>query len=203
MMKYLKNILLCAAAMIAAASLHAQIAPGEKAADFTLPDTDGEMRSLSDYEGQWVVLEWINHGCPFVVKHYATSNMQKLQESYRDKGVIWLSICSSAPGTQGHMSAEDAAAKTASLKAKPTAYLLDEKGEAGRAYGAKTTPEMYVINPHGQVVYHGAIDDNRSASHDSVATAKNYVSAALDQAMSGEPVATKQTRPYGCSVKYK
>lgn len=200
-MKTFRNLAIIASLAVAS-TLCAAVNPGDEAPAFSLPDANGQTRSLSDFEGQYVVLEWVNHGCPFVVKHYKSGNMQKLQEEFRAKGVKWVSICSSAPGKQGHMSGPDAAAATKKAGATPDAYLLDEDGKVGKLYGAKTTPEMFVIDPKGKVVYHGAIDSIKSTNPDDIAKADNYVSAALKQSMSGEPVVTKSTRPYGCSVKY-
>lgn len=173
-----------------------------KAPDFAVVDSHGETHHLSDYAGKFVVLEWINHECPFVRKHYESGNMQKLQETYTGKGVVWLSICSSAPGKQGNMSAEEWNQATAEKNAKPTAVLLDEDGTAGHAYGAKTTPHMFVINPAGELIYQGAIDDTPSADKADAATAHNYVTAALEEAMAGQAVTTAFTKSYGCSVKY-
>jgi hypothetical protein len=158
--------------------------------------------SLSDFKGKVVVLEWVNHGCPFVVKHYGSGNMQKLQADATAKGVAWLSICSSAPGKQGHMSAADANKSCAEKQSAATAYLLDESGEVGKKYGAKRTPEMYVVNPEGILVYHGAIDDKPSTDPGDIAGSKNFVAAALEETLAGKPVSTPQTEAYGCSVKY-
>lgn len=175
---------------------------GRTAPDFTLPNLDGEPVSLSDSRGQFVVLEWTNYDCPFVVKHYSTGNMQRLQNKYMEQGVAWLTICSSAPGKQGYFEPERWKELAADRNSTPTAILLDPAGDVGRAYRARTTPEMFVIDPEGVLLYMGAIDDNPSSRPEDVETAKNYVEAALDAAMAGEPVETAVTRPYGCSVKY-
>jgi peroxiredoxin len=175
---------------------------GKPAPGFTLTDCAGNEHSLSDFAGKVVVLEWVNHGCPFVVKHYASGNMQKLQADAADKGVVWLSICSSAPGKQGHMSAADANAKCDEVGSKAAAYLLDEDGTVGQLYGARTTPEMCVINKEGILVYHGAIDDKPSTDQADIAGATNYVTAAIAEVLEGKPVTTASTKPYGCSVKY-
>jgi len=175
---------------------------GKPAPGFTLTDCSGKEHSLSDFAGKVVVLEWINHGCPFVVKHYASGNMQKLQADAADKGVVWLSICSSAPGKQGHMSAADAMAKCGEVGSKAAAYLLDEDGTVGKLYGARTTPEMCVIDKEGILVYHGAIDDKPSTDQADIAGATNYVTAAIAEVLEGKPVTTASTKPYGCSVKY-
>ncbi len=178
-------------------------AVGSAAPDFSLPDTRGDTHSLSEYKGKYVVLEWFNPECPFVKKHYGTGNMQNLQKEYTDKGVVWLTIDSNAPGTQGNLTAEEAAKIAASWKTHETALLLDPQGKAGQAYGAKNTPNMVVINPEGKIIYHGAIDSKATPNPADIPSSKNYVKAALDESLSGKPVTTSQTKPYGCSVKYK
>lgn len=175
---------------------------GSAAPAFTLTDTHGKQHSLSDFGGKYVVLEWLNFECPFVKKHYNSGNMQSLQKKYTGKGVVWLSIVSSKPGNQGYFPAEEMNKLGAEKKAAPTAVLMDREGTVGRAYGARTTPQMVVIDPKGNVIYSGAIDDIRSTEVEDVAKAKNYVSAALDEAMSGKDVTVKTSQPYGCSVKY-
>ncbi|MBX9879146.1 MAG: thioredoxin family protein [Candidatus Obscuribacterales bacterium] len=176
---------------------------GKKAPDFTLPNTQGKNESLSDYAGKFVVLEWVNFGCPFVKKHYESSNMQKLQDAYTKKGVIWLSICSSADGRQGNMPASDINKAIKEKNAHPTSYLIDKDGKVGKMYGAKATPHMYVIDTKGTLVYKGAIDDKASVDQEDISGAKNYVKAALDEAMAGRKVSTASTKAYGCSVKYQ
>ncbi len=180
----------------------AEVKTGEKAPDFTLTAADGDTHSLSDFEGKYVVLEWINHGCPFVKKHYNSDNMQSLQKKYTDKGVVWLSICSSAEGKQGYHTPEEWQDVNEEKESAATALLLDEDGDVGRAYGAKTTPHMYVIDPEGTLIYQGAIDSIPSADPDDADKADNYVAMALDAAMNDQPVEPDTTRPYGCSVKY-
>ena len=175
---------------------------GEKAPDFTLTDVLGNEHTLSDFEGQYVVLEWINHGCPFVVKFYDAGEMQRLQEKYTEQGVVWLAICSSKPGSQGYYTPEDAARVSEEKGANHTAYLYDAPGDVGRLYGAQVTPHMYVIDPDGILIYQGAIDSIRSANQADIERAENYVVSALTQSMAGEEVATPVTRAYGCSVKY-
>ncbi|NJK91672.1 MAG: thioredoxin family protein [Blastochloris sp.] len=175
---------------------------GKPAPDFKLTDTNGKSHNLSDFKGKTVVLEWINHGCPFVVKHYASGNMQKLQKTYTAKDVVWLSICSSAEGKQGYMKPEEWNKTTAEKGAAPTAVLLDADGKVGQLYGAKTTPEIFIINPEGVLVYEGAIDSIKSTDQADVAKAENYVSKALEELMAGKPISTASTPPYGCSVKY-
>lgn len=175
---------------------------GKSAPAFSLKDTSGRTRSLSQFKGRYVVIEWLNHDCPFVKAQYASGNMQKLQRSARGKGAVWLSVASSATGKQGNYSAAQANGLTRSKKAMPSAVLLDASGKVGRLYGAKTTPHMFVINPQGKVIYNGAIDNNPTTDKATVASAKNYVMAALTQAKSGKKVSTAATQPYGCSVKY-
>lgn len=181
----------------------AQIENGKPAPDFTLADSSGNQVSLPQFKGKFVVLEWLNYDCPFVMKHYNSGNMQNLQKTWTGKGVTWLSIISSAPEQQGYYEAADVNRLNAQKKASPTAILLDPAGTAGKLYGAQTTPHMFVIDPQGVLVYQGAIDDIRSTNPDDVAKAKNYVSAALDEAMAGKPVSTPSTKSYGCSVKYQ
>ncbi len=177
--------------------------PGSPAPAFTLPDAAGKSHSLSDFKGKYVVLEWVNFGCPFVRKHYDSGNMQGLQKEYTGRGVVWLSVCSSAPGKQGHFEGKELTERITAEKSAATAYLVDREGTVGQAYGAKSTPHMYVINPEGKLIYAGGIDDKPSTDRDDVTTAVNYVREALDAALSGKPVTTATTRPYGCSVKYK
>ena len=185
-------------------SLHAADSPavGSAAPDFSVIDTSGKARSLSEFKGKHVVLEWFNPECPFVKKHYGGGNMQKLQETYTAKGVVWLSVDSSAPGAEGNLTADAATKIGTSWKTHPTAVLLDGDGKVGRAYGAKNTPHMFVINPEGKIIYEGAIDSNATPNPADIATATNYVKEALDQSLAGKPVSIPTTRPYGCSVKY-
>jgi peroxiredoxin len=175
---------------------------GQPAPDFTLTDSNGNAHSLAGLKGKTVVLEWWNHECPFVGKHYASGNMQKLQKEWTAKGVVWLTVSSSAPGKQGYV---DAAKANAVMKEKggaPTSVLLDHDGKVGRAYGAKTTPHMFVIDAKGTVVYAGGIDDKPSTDQADVATAKNFVSAALAEVTAGKRVTMAISQPYGCGVKY-
>src|SRR5438477_12289191 len=175
---------------------------GQPAPDFTEEDTSGASQALSAYKGKFVVLEWVNFECPFVGKHYRSGHMQKLQKEYTARGVVWLSVNSSAPGTQGHYTSDKVDALIKEKGAAPTAYLLDTGGTLGRAYGAKTTPHMFVIDPRGTLIYAGGIDDTPSTDTADIATAKNYVQAALDEALAGKPVSTPSSQSYGCSVKY-
>lgn len=176
---------------------------GKPAPAFTVKDMHGKERSLGEFKGKYVVLEWHNQSCPFVKKHYDTGNMQTLQKELTGKGAVWLSVISSAPGKQGYVTAEEEAKYLAEKQASPTAVLFDPEGTVGKAYGAKTTPHMYVIDAEGVLVYAGAIDDNPSSDAADVATAKNYVRAAYEEASAGKPVTTASTAPYGCGVKYK
>jgi len=175
---------------------------GEAAPGFTLKDSNGNEHSLSDFADKYVVLEWINYDCPFVKKHYDSGNMQMLQEKYTGKDVVWLTICSSVPGKQGNFEPEEINKRSSDHNAKFTAYLIDDTGEVGKAYGAKTTPHMYIISPSGVLEYAGGIDDIPSADQEDIAKATNYVSKALDELMEGKEVEVKTSKPYGCSVKY-
>ncbi|PYL59543.1 MAG: thioredoxin family protein [Verrucomicrobia bacterium] len=176
---------------------------GSAAPDFSLTDAKGKTHSLSQYKGKYVVLEWFNPQCPFVKKHYGGGNMQNLQKEFTDKGVVWLTIDSNAPGTEGSITPEQAQKVSASWKTHQTALLLDPEGKAGRAYGAKNTPNMVIISPEGKIAYEGAIDSKASPNPADIPSSTNYVKAALDQSLAGKPITTPQTKPYGCSVKYK
>lgn len=175
---------------------------GEKAPEFELVDTNGKSHKLSSFAGKTVVLEWFNKGCPYVQKHYESQNMQALQKKYTDKGVVWLTVISSAPGKQGFEDNQQANKTRADWKIASTATLLDPKGEVGKVYAAKTTPHMYIVDAKGTLVYNGAIDSISSSKKDDVAKAENYVAGALDLLAAGQPVKTATTKPYGCSVKY-
>lgn len=188
--------------LLLSSQLHAAAKIDEAAPDFTLTDSRGQTVSLSDYKGKPVVLEWTNHECPFVRKHYESGNMQKLQRDYTGKGAIWLSIISSAPGKQGHVSGDQAEELTKSRAAAPTAVLLDPTGKVGQSYGAKTTPHMYIIDKEGILRYAGGIDSIKSTDQADIKTAKNYVAQSLDELLAGKPVSEPATAPYGCGVKY-
>jgi peroxiredoxin len=175
---------------------------GEPAPAFSALATTGKTVALADQRGKLVVLEWTNHDCPYVRKHYDTANMQGLQKEATGRGVVWLTIISSSPGTQGHVTAAQADDLTTSRKASPTAVLLDPTGAVGRMYGATNTPHMYVIDKAGVLAYAGAIDDRPTTRRTDVAGASNYVRAALDAVAAGQPVKTPVTRAYGCTVKY-
>ena len=175
---------------------------GAPAPAFTAIDSRGQTETLAQYRGKYVVLEWHNQGCPFTKKHYVSGNMQALQKEWTAKGVVWFTVISSAPGAQGYVTPSQENAYLDQVHAAPTAVLLDPEAKLARLYNARTTPQMIVIDPAGNVIYDGAIDDRPTPDPGDVRGAKNYVSDALTEAMAGKPVATPFTRPYGCSVKY-
>lgn len=195
-----RRLIVASAPLVVLAPSLALAAP---APAFTAIDVDGKSRSLAEFKGKTVVLEWVNEGCPYVKKHYS-GNMQGLQQAATADGVVWLSVASSAPGKQGYFP-DGGAAKTwmKARGAKPTTLLLDPDGVVATAYKAKTTPHMYVIDPAGQLVYQGAIDDKPSSKVEDIASAKNYVAAALADLKAGRKVAVAASQPYGCAVKYK
>ena len=201
-----RHLMLAAAAVLASAGCAAAQTAGpvigQPAPAFSAPDADGRTRSLSQYRGKTVVLEWTNHDCPYVKKHYSGA-MQALQRDATRDGVVWLSIISSAPGEQGHVTGAQAKQLTASRGASPTAVLLDPSGAVGRLYGAKTTPHMFVINPQGRLVYAGGIDDVPTNKVEDLPRAKQLVRLALADLKAKRPVAIASSRPYGCAVKYK
>jgi peroxiredoxin len=180
----------------------AQTRIGAPAPAFSLLDSNGKTVSLADFKGKTVVLEWSNHDCPYVRKHYGSNNMQTLQKKWTTQGVVWLTLISSAPGTEGYVSAEEANKLTVERGAAPSDVLFDPKGDVGRSYGAQTTPHMYVIKGDGTLVYMGGIDDKPTTRLSDVKTAKNFVDAALSEVAQGKPVSVTTSRPYGCSVKY-
>jgi len=184
------------------ADTKAEVKVGQPAPEFTAVDSTGKSHNLSDFKGKIVVLEWTNHECPFVRKHYESENMQKIQKMATDKGVVWLSVVSSAPGSEGHVDGAKADSLTKERNAAPTAVLLDPDGKLGRLYGARTTPHMFVIAEDGTLAYMGAIDSIPSADKADIAKAENYVTQALEQLMKGEAVTNATTQPYGCTVKY-
>lgn len=188
--------LLCLAASLLALDV------GSPAPTFSLTAADGSQVALADHTGGYVVLEWINFDCPFVAKHYGSGNLPALQQRYRDQGVTWLSICSSAPGKQGHFSGDALTQRIQQEGWAGDAYLLDPEGTVGQGYGAKTTPQIFIIDPQGVLIYQGGIDSIRSADQADIAKATPYVSESLDAAMAGQPVPNPSTKPYGCSVKY-
>lgn len=179
----------------------AQNSSPKAAPDFTLSDNNGKKYTLSQLKGKVVILEWINFGCPFVKKHYKSKNMQALQKKYMEKGVIWLSICSSAPGKQGHFTNKEVALKLKEKDFNGKAYLIDSDGEVGKKYGAKVTPHMFIINKEGYIVYDGAIDSIPSTKVADINEAKNYIDAVFSSEKGMKQF--KQNKPYGCSVKYK
>lgn len=203
-MKSITRFLIVAAACLAAfpALMHAAAEVGRAAPDFTLTDITGQRHSLSEFKGKTVVLEWVNPECPFVMKHYESGNMPKLQKAATADGVIWLSINSAAPGQEGDYDAAQAEGWQKNLKAAPTAYFRDQDGKVGHLYDARTTPHMYVIDGSGTLVYAGGIDSIRSSRVEDIAKATNYVTAALADLKAGRPVRTAHSQPYGCSVKY-
>lgn len=175
---------------------------GQAAPEFKAVDTNGKEHALSQYRGKWVVLEWLNHECPYVRKHYDNKAMQALQKKYTDKGIVWLSVVSSAPGNQGHFPNEKANALTKEKGASPNAVLVDASGTVGRMYDARTTPHMFVINPQGTLLYMGGIDDKPTTRAADLKGARPHVDIALQEAMAGKPVSVPTTQPYGCNVKY-
>jgi hypothetical protein len=189
-------------ALALAASAAFAIPPGSLAPDFHGTDSTGKTQTLAQYRGKYVVLEWANKGCPFEQKMYKSGTMEKLQQQWTAKGVVWLSVISSAPGQQGYVTAPEENDYLRTMHAAPTAAILDPRGTIGHLYDAKTTPHMFVIDPTGKVIYQGAIDDQPSPDPDTLARARNYLNEALEAAMAGKPVPTTVTRPYGCSVKY-
>lgn len=199
----MKRTLFGAAACLAAMGLlgfapHNDVTP---APAFSLENAGGKKVSLSDFSGKWVVLEWWNHECPVVVRHYNAGHIQKLQGLVADEGGVWLSICSSAPGKQGHVTGKAASDVMKANKGVPHSVLLDPTGEVGKKYAAKTTPHMFIISPKGEIVYDGAIDSNRTGNQ-SPAEVVPYFWNAFVNALEGKPIENAKNRPYGCSVKY-
>jgi hypothetical protein len=177
--------------------------PGSPAPDFKGTDSTGVQHTLSQYRGKFVVLEWANQGCPYDGKHYLSGNMEALQRQWTGKGVVWLSIISSAQGQQGYVTPAEENSYLKTMHAAPTAAILDPSGTVARLYEAKTTPHIFVIDPTGKLVYQGAIDDKPTTDQADLKGARNYLNEALTAAMAGKPVPTEVTRPYGCSVKYR
>lgn len=191
---------LLVAAIALPASASAKV--GATAPEFAVKDMHGKSHKLSDFSGKYVVLEWLNYGCPFVGKQYGSGNMQSLQKEWTAKNVVWLSVISSAPGEQGHSAGGKAISDYKSKGSGATTVLLDENGVVGKAYGAATTPHMFIVDPKGKLIYNGAIDDKPTTDQADIKTARNYVSAALADAMAGKAVGTPTSQPYGCNVKY-
>lgn len=198
----IKQTLFALALITMPLTAQAAVEIGKPAPAFTAQDTNGNEISLSDYKGKNVVLEWTNHECPYVIKHYDSGNMQETQKKAIEDGAVWLTIVSSAKGKQGNTTPEEANAILADQNSHPTAKILDPSGEIGKLYDAKTTPHIFVINAEGDVVYAGAIDNNPSPRPETIAGAENYVLAALNHLADGTPIEPSQTAPYGCSVKY-
>jgi peroxiredoxin len=208
-MKHSRSLLAFTAAINLGAALafgttlaHATASVGQSAPDFQVKDAAGKQQSLSAYKGKFVVLEWVNPGCPFVQKHYDTSNMQSTQKAAEAKGVVWLTVSSTAPDAGDYKKPSELSAWLKEKGAAPTATLIDDDGKLGKAYGARTTPHMYVIDPQGKLVYAGAIDSKATARKDDVKSATNYVTAALDESLAGKAVSKASSEPYGCSIKY-
>lgn len=202
----MRNLPSLAVATIAAIALASPLAAAQRngaiAQDFKLTDINGKTIQLSQFRGKTVVLEWHNPGCPFVSKHYGSGNMQATQKAARQQGAVWLTINSGAKGKQGHMTGAEAKSLIATQNIQSTHYLFDAKGLVGKAYGAKTTPHMYIIDSTGTLVYQGGIDDKPTANPADIKNARNHVLAALSEIKSGDKVSVAQARPYGCSVKY-
>ena len=203
-MTTLRHLVFAAAlalALVSSASLAAAVV-GQPAPAFTAQDATGKTVSLADFKGKHVVLEWVNPGCPYVVKHYGSANMQGTQKEATAKGVVWLSVNSTAAEHGDYKAPAAMAQWMQQQKAAPTATLMDADGKVGRAYGARTTPHLYIIDPNGLLVYAGGIDNKPTANPADVATATNHVKVALAETLAGKPVSQATTRPYGCSVKY-
>lgn len=208
MMVSRRRLLLGGAALLALAACNQTpagvrtIASGTAAPAFSVADATGAVRTLAEFAGKNVILEWTNNGCPYVRKHYDAGNMQALQRDAAARGVVWLQVISSAPGQQGYLDGPGAIARVAQEQATVSATLLDGDGVMGRAYGALNTPQVVMINPEGLIIYQGAIDDRPSARPETLEGATNYVRAAWADIDAGRPVQIAQTQPYGCSVKY-
>jgi len=192
---------LLAALLFTAAAAHAGTV-GKPAPEFTLNDLSGKAVTLADFRGRYVVLEWVNPECPYVEKHYGSANMQGLQKDYTGQKVVWLTINSTREGHAEYYPPQKMAAWMKQMNAAPSAPLIDRTGKVGRAYGARTTPHMYIVDPKGQLVYAGGIDDKRSTSQADVKVARNYVRAAMGEALAGRTISAASTSPYGCSIKY-
>jgi len=190
------------AALLLPSSAAGQAVVGSPAPGFTATDSHGKTHSLNEYRGKYVVLEWHNHDCPYTRKHYVSGNMEALQKEWTAKGVVWFTVISSAPGQQGYMTDPEENAYLEKMHADPTAVLMDPQGKLGHLYDAKTTPEMYVIDPEGKLIYEGAIDNRPTPDISDIKGADNYLNDALTEAMTGKPIEHSYTRAYGCSVKY-
>lgn len=202
LMSYTLSVL-CFLALGGPLPLQAAVTPGSRAPNFSLPGSDGRNYTLAETKGKFVVLQWYNRDCPFIRKHYDSGNMQNLQKTYTGKGVLWFEILSSAPGKEGYLTAAEAQKNRGAEKTYSSATLLDSDGRVGRLYGAKTTPDIFIVDPSGILIYAGAIDDHASADPADIPTSKNYLALALNEAMAGKPVSVPYTKPYGCGVKYR
>lgn len=194
---------LAACATLLAGTAHAAAAVGQPAPAFTLTDTSGKTRTLAEFKGKTVVLEWVNPGCPFVRKHYDSANMPGLQKEFTARDVVWLAVNSTEKAASDYMPPQQLAGWMQEKSGAPTATLMDEEGTVGKAYGARTTPHMYIVNPQGVLVYAGGIDSVASARASDIKTATNYVRQGLNEALAGKPISQAQTQPYGCTIKYK
>jgi hypothetical protein len=199
----LRRTCLALAALVFAAAAHAVPAVGQPAPEFVLQDASGRSVKLSDYRGKHVVLEWTNPGCPYVRKHYDSGNMPATQKEAVGKGVVWLAINSTAKASGDYLEPARLVAWIHQRKAQPSAVLMDEDGKAGRAYGARTTPHMYIVDPQGRLIYAGGIDSIASSDPSDIQRAVNYVRQGLNEALDGKPLSAASTRAYGCSIKYK
>jgi peroxiredoxin len=195
--------LLIVPALLVAAAAQAVPSVGQPAPDFTLKDASGKAVKLSDFRGKVVVLEWTNPGCPYVRKHYDSGNMAATQQEAAAKGAVWLSINSTGKASSDYLEPAKLVAWQKERKVQPTATLMDEEGSAGKAYGARTTPHMYIVDAQGRLAYAGGIDSIPSANPADIPKAVNYVKQAVGEAAAGKPVSQATTRPYGCSIKYK
>ncbi len=191
----------CAALLAGTAQAAASV--GQPAPAFTLTDTSGQTRTLAEFKGKTVVLEWTNPGCPFVRKHYDSANLPGLQKEFTAKDVVWLAVNSTEKAASDYLPPQRLAAWIQDKSGAPTATLMDEEGSVGKAYGARTTPHMYIVNPQGTLVYAGGIDSIASARASDIQTATNYVRQGLSEVLAGKPISQAQTQPYGCTIKYK
>jgi hypothetical protein len=202
-MSVLRRTLIAAALLAGLSAAQAAAVVGQPAPDFSLKDANGKTVRLSDFKGRHVVLEWTNPGCPFVQKHYDSGNMPATQKDAMAKGVVWLAINSTAKSSGDYLEPAKLVAWKTERESQPSAVLMDEEGSAGKAYGARTTPHMYIVDPQGRLVYAGGIDSIASTRPSDIDKAINYVRQGLDEALAGKPVSAASTRPYGCSIKYK
>ena len=198
----MKNFLIASTLAFAASAVLAAATVGQPAPAFTAIDTSGKTVSLADFKGKHVVLEWVNPGCPYVVKHYGSANMQGTQKDATAQGVVWLSVNSTAVDHVDYKAPTAMAQWMQGHKAAATATLMDADGKLGKAYGARTTPHLYIVDPKGTLVYAGGIDNKPSSNPVDVSTATNHVKVALNEALAGKAISQATTRPYGCSVKY-